>query len=206
MVLDNIKMYRNISLGNTGKGGSWAVFQFLLVFILLMGCARVSIDTKKPIQVDVKMRVDIYQYVAKDVENIEDMISSEPKAKVPGPMSYLFGIPEAYAQEEGYPKQVLDAIERRKMRKDTLIQWQQRGIFGENNKGKIEVRDPGFSDRDALAVMSEENSDREILYRYVAEKNGASVASTAKVFAQRIQEDAPAGTPIQSDDGQWNKK
>lgn len=202
----DFKVFRNVPMGDSGKSIPWQGIQFALVFFLVLGCARVSIDTKKPIQLDVKMRVDIYQHVAKDVASIEDMVSSETPVQKPDVVSWLFGVSQAYAQEEDYPQSVKDAIERRKLRKDELTQWLEKGVFGENNKGKVEVRDPGMADKTALAMMKEENADREMIYQYVADKNAASVASTAQVFSERIQKDAPKGTPIQTSDGRWTVK
>lgn len=181
-----------------------SALQIGLTFFVLLGCARVSLDTKKPIQVDVKMRVDIYQHVAQDVANIEDLISSEPKGKQ---VSFFFlGEREAWAEtdeEEGYPADVLRAIERRKARRNELVRWEQRGVIGENRIGKVELADPAFSDKDVIRLMNEENEDRSIIYSYVAEKNLAGVEETGRVFAQRIQADAPPGTSIQSSSGEW---
>lgn len=181
----------------------------LLIFpilLMIMGCARVSIDTKKPIELDVKMRVDIYQHVAKDADDIENMVSSEPKAQ-PGPLSRLFGVTDAFAAEEdSYPKEVREAIERRKDRKEELLKWEARARLGENNMGKVEVRDPAVADKGIFLLVDEENRDRDIIYSYVAEKNGASVDETAKIFADRIQADAPSGTPVQAEAGEWTVK
>jgi uncharacterized protein YdbL (DUF1318 family) len=184
------------------------VFQIGLAFFVLLGCARVSIDTKKPIQVDVKMRVDIYQHVAQDVANIEDMISSEPKAKGAEQVSLFFlGVREAWAQEEAdYPENVRAAIERRKERRSELVSWEARGVIGENMRGQVELVHRAVADNSAVGLVEQENRDRSIIYAYVAGKNNASVDETAAVFAKRIQADAPSGTPIQSSGGEWTTK
>jgi len=182
-------------------------FQIGLIFFVLLGCARVSIDTKKPIQVDVKMRVDIYQHVAQDVANIEDMISSEPKTQGADQVSLFFlGAKEAWAQEEAdYPEDVRAAIERRRERRSELVSWEAKGVIGENMSGQAELVNRA-ADSGAAGLVEQENRDRSIIYTYVAGKNGASVDETAKVSAKRIQEDAPSGTPIQSPSGEWTTK
>ncbi len=184
------------------------VFQIGLAFFVLLGCARVSIDTKKPIQVDVKMRVDIYQHVAQDVANIEDMISSESKAKGAEQVSLFFlGVREAWAQEEAdYPENVRAAIERRKERRSELVSWEARGVIGENMRGQVELVHGAVADNSVVGLVEQENRDRSIIYAYVAGKNNASVDETAAVFAKRIQADAPSGTPIQSSGGEWTTK
>jgi len=184
------------------------VFQIGLTFFVLLGCARVSIDTKKPIQVDVKMRVDIYQHVAQDVASIEDMISSEPKAKGAEQVSlFLLGVKEAWAQvETDYPQDVRAAIERRKARRSELISWEAKGVIGENMRGQVELVNRAAADNSVAGLVEQENRDRSTIYAYVAGKNNASVDETARISAKRIQEDAPSGTPIQSPGGEWTTK
>ncbi|MFA5315668.1 MAG: DUF1318 domain-containing protein [Candidatus Omnitrophota bacterium] len=183
-------------------------FQIGLTFFVLLGCARVSIDTKKPIQVDVKMRVDIYQHVAQDVASIEDMISSEPKAKGAEQVSlFLLGVKEAWAQvETDYPQDVRAAIERRKARRSELISWEAKGVIGENMRGQVELVNRAAADNSVAGLVEQENRDRSTIYAYVAGKNNASVDETARISAKRIQEDAPSGTPIQSPGGEWTTK
>ncbi len=175
----------------------------------LMGCARVNIQSDKPIKVDVTMRLDVYQHVAQDANAIENMISpKEEKSLGSNQSSFLtLGVVEAYAQEEGgYPLEVRDAIERRKLRRDDLVAWEAKGAIGENEGGMVEVRDSSLGGEEVSSLVEKENKDRRIIYQYVSEKNSATFEDTAKVFGKRIQEDAPVGTPIETTPGQWSKK
>ncbi|MEW6076031.1 MAG: DUF1318 domain-containing protein [Candidatus Omnitrophota bacterium] len=166
---------------------------------LLFGCARVRVEgAKEPIKVDISMRLDIYQHVAKDIDAIESIVSGETqpssKANTQSLMRYLVG--SAYAQE------VLDAdVEkaalRRKDRKSALEAWQKQGIIGENSKGLVEMRKPGFTDPPVEPLIAAENKDRMVIYTAIAGKNGISVAEVQKMYAKRLQEDAPSGTPIE---------
>lgn len=166
---------------------------------LLFGCARVRVEgAKEPIKVDISMRLDIYQHVAKDIDAIESIVSGEKKASskanTQSLMRYLVG--SAYAQE------VLDAdVEkaalRRKDRKSELEAWQKQGIIGENSKGLVEMRKPGFTDPPVEPLIAAENKDRMIIYAAIAGKNGISVAEVQKMYAKRLQEDAPSGTPVE---------
>lgn len=182
---------------------------FLGLFFLL-GCARVNLTSKDPIKLDVTMRLDIYQHVADDANAIEDMISApkESKGAALGKTSWLApGIEEAFAQEEAsYPAGVQAAIESRKERRPDLLRWESQGAVGENSKGFVEIKDESVADVTVASLVRDENNDRAAIYDYVSNKNGTSPSETGKVFAKRIQSDAPGGTPVESADGSWSKK
>ena len=174
-----------------------------VVLFLLVGCARVRFESKEPIKVDVTMRLDIYQHVAKDAADIEDMISSgdEKKGAAAGNKSVSWlDIQEAYAQEEherNFSPDVREAIERRKARREDLYAQESEGVLGENAQGFVVVRDPSAVDSKTAAMVEEENKDRRIIYQHVAQKNEAGLDDTGRVFAKRIQEKAPSSTPIE---------
>jgi uncharacterized protein YdbL (DUF1318 family) len=182
---------------------------FLALFFLL-GCARVNLTSKDPIKLDVTMRLDIYQHVANDANAIEDMIASpkEEKGTTLGKTSWLvWGLQEAYAQEEAnFPAGVQAAIDARKERRPELLRWESRGAVGENAKGYVEIRDESAADVTVASLVSEENKDRALIYDYVSNKNGTTSSETGKVFAKRIQSDAPGGTPVESAGGSWSQK
>lgn len=181
--------------------------RIVLVLFLLMGCARVRFESKDPIKVDVTMRLDIYQHVAKDVAAIEDLVASGTEKKDVKALSKglsWFGVAEVYAQDDlegSYPSDVQTAIERRKERRQELFALESEGAIGETASGYVVVKKG-----DALSLVEEENKDRRMIYQYVASKNQASIDSTGRVFAKRIHEDAPLGTPLESSDGQWSIK
>jgi len=178
-----------------------------VVLLLVVGCARVSIDSKEPIKLDVSMRVDVYQHVARDVDSIEDLIAgpSEKEAEAPPKTSWLpVIVPAAYAGElSDFPDEVVVAIERRKARRPQILLLASQGYIGENENGFLDVFDKASLDPGKLAMVEEENKDRLVIFQYVAEKNGASVQETGKVFANRLQKDAAAGTPIEGSTGEW---
>ena len=176
-----------------------------MALLFLLGCARVTVESKQPIKLDVTMRLDIYQHVAKDVTAIEDMISAPGAGQ--GKTSFLsFGVNEAYAQEESdFPSDVKAAIERRKERRLALTSWEAKGAIGENTRGLVEVK-VASAGSEVSNLVQKENSDRNIIYKYVASKNGAVEDETGRLFAKRIQADAPQGTPIEAPDGSWNTR
>jgi uncharacterized protein YdbL (DUF1318 family) len=172
----------------------------LITFLILsLGCARVRVEApKEAIKVDISMRLDIYQHVQKDIDEIENIVSgSKEKPKAANNTSLNYFVATAYAQE-GFAPEVEEAALRRKDRRSELTSWEARGVVGENRSGLVEIRDAA-SATDALAqLVNSENTDRMIIYRAVAEKNGTSVEEVQKLYAQRLKEDAPSGTPIES--------
>jgi uncharacterized protein YdbL (DUF1318 family) len=179
--------------------------------ILSLGCARVRVEApKEPIKVDISMRLDIYQHVQKDIDVIESIVSgSKEKPKAGNSSSLNYFIATAYAQEALAPE-VEEAALRRKDRRSELISWEEKGAVGENMSGLVEIRNPAGA-TDALGqLVKSENEDRMIIYQAVAEKNGTSVEEVQKLYAKRLQEDAPSGTPIEavnaSGDYEWKIK
>jgi uncharacterized protein len=181
-----------------------------LVMFVFLGCARVSIDSKQPIKVDVTMRLDIYQHVNKDVDSIENLISGpatgKPKDTALKTSFVIVGVGSAYAEdpEGNFPPDVQQAIDSRKNRREPLVALEARGVVGENYNGLVEMK--GSGDDSAASLVAGENSDRKIIYGYVAQKNGASLDETAKIWARRIQGQAPSGTPVEIESGAWSTK
>jgi hypothetical protein len=178
--------------------GFWIVFLIFAFCILnFIGCARVRVEApKEPIKVDITMRLDIYQHVQKDIDEIENIVSGTQETPAPknGQSLLDYFICSVYA-EEGLSPEVEQAALRRKDRRTDLISWQQKGIIGENKSGLLELR--GLGSPEAEKLIKEENNDRMVIYQAVAKKNGTSVEEVQKLYAKRLQQDAPGGTPIE---------
>jgi uncharacterized protein YdbL (DUF1318 family) len=116
-------------------------------------------------------------------------------------------ISAAYAQE-GLSPEVEQAALRRRDRKAQLTAAETAQAVGENSVGLVEVRSVGDSGLEQLVAA--ENSDRMIIYRAVAAKNGTGIEEVQALYARRLQADAPAGTPVQTIEGasagQWKTK
>ncbi len=168
---------------------------FALVF-LIFGCASVQVKApKEPIKVDISMRLDVYQHVAREIDDIENMVSGAGTAT--GLQSFqFFGTESAYAQD-GYGPEVNEAVTRRKARYAEIAQLESQGTLGENKNGLLEVRSAASAGQSTLELVSSENSDRMAIYRSIARKNAAAVQEIQKIYAKRLQKDAPAGTPIE---------
>lgn len=174
---------------------------FLLVIgiILTLGCARVKIEApKEPIKVDISMRLDVYQHVVKDIDKIESIVSgSKEKPRPKDNQSLLnYFASSAYAEETLSPE-VEQAALRRKDRRSELISWQEKGVIGENKSGLVAIKIPEKANSITEALVKAENNDRMLIYREVAKKNGTSVEEVQKLYAQRLQTDAPTGTPVE---------
>ena len=173
---------------------------FTVLFIAI-GCARVQVVAPKdPIRVDIAMRLDVYQHVEKDINAIEDIVSgNNPGGKLQSMLNHFIGV--AYA-EEGLPPDAERAAMRRKARYQDLVSAESGGRIGENKSGFVELRgEASLND-----LVSAENSDRMIIYRSIAEKNGATLGEVQKLYANKLQSSAPAGTPIESASGEWLTK
>jgi uncharacterized protein YdbL (DUF1318 family) len=147
---------------------------------LILGCARVNLQTEKPLKVDISMRVDVYQHVAKDVASIEDQIHG---GKQEQKLNSLFTVVNAYAQD--YSGEVAAAIERRKERTSRIEEYVNKGYVGENKDALLTVMSqncPAELRGDIAALVQAENGDRNIIYQSTAEKNGADIASVRKAF------------------------
>ncbi|MFH0790538.1 MAG: DUF1318 domain-containing protein [Candidatus Omnitrophota bacterium] len=176
-------------------------FVTLAAVVFVIGCARLSVQgAKEPIKVDISMRLDVYQHVEKDIDAIEGIVSGEKnknKGKPDGKQS-LLGIfmNNAYAQE-GLSPEVEQAALRRKDRIDALYALEKSGAAGENKLGMVEIRDSSGVSDSVNQLINSENSDRLVIYKSVADKNNTSLEDVQKLYAKRLRNDAPAGTPIE---------
>jgi len=164
---------------------------FILLAIALISCAKVNLQTSQPLKVDINMRVDVYQHVAKDVESIQNQIyGSTPKQ-----INAILLMNEAYAQE--YSSDVTAAIERRKARRDTIERYFAKGYIGEDKDAYLQyvTKENILSDiKNAVeSAIAEENADRSTIYKAIAQKNGVGVSETSKVFFDDDYKRAPNG-------------
>ncbi len=172
------------------------------VCLLFIGCAKVQVQApKEPIKVDISMRLDIYQHVQKDIDAIEDIVSgSTPKIQEKSKdnqslLDYFLGT--CFAQD-GLSPEVQQAALRRKDRRLQISSFEEKGIIGENGKGLLEMIGSTSGDSSIAELVKQENDDRMIIYQALASKNQTSINEIQKMYAQRLQNDAPVGTPIEA--------
>lgn len=178
-------------------------FRLFILIVVLLGCAKVNLQTSQPIKLDINMRVDVYQHVAKDVESIQDQIYGKSEKKLNG--ISLFEI--AYAQEQS---EVSAAIERRKERINKINDYFSKGYIGESKDALLVARGlPPDLRQEVEATISGENSDRSIIYQATAQKNGAALSEVSKVFFEDDYKRAGAGSWFEVHKGgsyNWEKK
>jgi len=165
------------------------------------GCARVNVGgSKEPIKLDIAMRLDIYQHVQKDIDSIENIVAGDKTTleKKSGNHSLLNClVSSAYAQESLSPE-VEQAALRRKDRRDVLSSWEAKAVVGENKAGLVEVRDPRLADGSVDGLVKAENVDRMLIYRSLAGKYGETLEQIQKVYAEKLANQAPSGTPVET--------
>jgi len=175
------------------------VMIFAFCSLQSIACARVRVEApKEPIKVDISMRLDIYQHIEKDIDQIEGIVSGAKENNKSKNNQSLLGyfIPPAFAQE-GLGPEVEQAALRRKDRYSELVSWQKNGVIGENKSGLLEVRIAEKADPAVVTLVNSENSDRMIIYNALSKKNNSPVAEIQKLYANRLQKDANPGTPIE---------
>jgi len=191
------------------------IFVVVLLGAFILGCSpKVRFESTKPIKIDVSMRIDVYQHVAKQADFIENQIeSTQPaQAQQAKPQSSLWPLTSiAYAQEDISPK-IKGAVDSRKGRFSELRNWEVKGVIGENRKGYVEIRDRAAAGGDISAVeriIADENKDRQAIYKDISANNDISVEEAGIAYAPRIQQGAAAGTPIEIEVNgqyQWTTK
>ena len=142
----------------------------------LAGCAQVNLNTPEPLQVDVKMKVD--------VEN-KGGISAKAEDS---PLS-------AAEERRMLSHQVQELKNDRKAGegRDGLL------VLKELPK------DPTYADY-AKSVVAKENAAREKLFQEKAEVEGKTPGEYAKEFSERARESSYPGEWIQTHEGKWKKK
>jgi len=104
--------------------------------------------------------------------------------------------------------EVEQAALRRQGRYDQLSGLEAGGIVGEDHAGMVKV--VGKAGADTATLVAAENGDRGVIYNALAGKNGTSLDEIKRVYAKRLQKDAPVGTMIEivgaNGAYEWQKK
>ncbi|MFC1514565.1 DUF1318 domain-containing protein [Candidatus Omnitrophota bacterium] len=161
----------------------------ILLVLGLTGCVKVGVETAKPIQVDINMRVDVYQHVVNDVDSINDEIYGSDDTS----WNFLFAIQEAYAADRSEAAQA--AISRRKERIKSLTSYFKQGYIGIDRNALVKVISDVGADvaGEVNALVKAENKDRTIMQKEVADKNEAGLSGVQKVFFEDEYKRAPKG-------------
>jgi uncharacterized protein YdbL (DUF1318 family) len=93
-----------------------------------------------------------------------------------------------------------------KERYPKLVELKKSGTIGETFQGYVEVVDEKSKDKDARALVDEENTDRKELYKLIADKEGTTADVVAQRNAKRVFEKAKPGEYLKGEDGKWKQK
>jgi len=179
---------------------NWTILGLLMLGV---GCARVQVEAPKdPIKMDISMRLDVYQHVAKEADDIENIVAGQD-SKAKKDLSALI-IPNAYADEENWSAEAKEAAYRRRDRHPELTSLEAQGILGETNSALVVMRGAGESH--AQQLLNDENNDRMIIYQSIAKKHQSSVEEVQKIYAERLRGRLASGAPVQNADGSWTTK
>ena len=155
---------------------------FVGVIAVTGGCASVQVKApKEPIKMDISMRLDVYQHVVKDIDDIESIVSGGKKMARLGD---LF-VKSAYAEETALAPEATEAAYRRRDRKAVLDEAVAQGTLSEGKDALISISDSAGDAARQLA--QDENADRMIIYKAIAQKNGSTVVAVQEVYAKRLK-------------------
>ena len=175
----------------------------MMLGIFGMGCASLQVKAPKdPIKMDITMRVDVYQHIEKDIDAIESIVTGDEKARAKE-TSFMDALMSTAYADTGLDPEVEKAALRRNDRYSQVVALLKSGAVGENGQGLLDIRKPGEAD---ASFVNAENNDRMIIYSLVAKKNGVSVGDIQKIYAEKLQSQAPQGAWIEVPGSGWQQK
>jgi uncharacterized protein len=93
--------------------------------------------------------------------------------------------------------------ERMKERLPLIVELKTKGVIGENFQGYLAFVTDNKQSQD---VVDSENADREKIYAYIAQKEGATKELVGQRRAKQIAGHAEPGEFLQNEDGSWYQK
>jgi uncharacterized protein YdbL (DUF1318 family) len=208
----------------------------LMAVGLILGSCRPQADINihppdKPIQIEVKVEIHIYQHAVQNIDYITGAAPGEqpkpqgpaeekPKEETPPPAEekgtgagnvflQLIGIGTAYAETVPDQEQMRAILNSMRARFPTLKRYKTDKSVGENRNGLVQERpSPKTSDanyaRALRATIAAENADRQRLYQVQARIDRGTPASVAAAYAKGWREKASPGEWIEVPvGGQW---
>ncbi len=186
----------------------------VMAFAAAVGIVGCVIRTQHTI--DAHVTVDI-RYIEEQAEDVLDFIEGKSETlpglePAPAPQSWLRTVVDAispiqpaYAQELKTSSPEISAIAKRLRERHDVIEAYKRGeVFGENNRGYIEiVEDEGLEGEklnEVQRIKAAENADRKQLYSEIARLNQdtrVTVSQVERIYAMTRLERAKSGERFQ---------
>jgi len=152
---------------------AWALFLAGAVF---SGCANVNLSTSEPLQVDVKMKVDVDSKGALTTRTESSPLSAAEERR-----------------NLSHPVQALKNDRKVGEGRDGLLVLREMPA------------EPGYADF-AQETVTRENHARKRLFQEKATLEGKTEREYAKEFAERAREASYPGEWVQDENGKWKKK
>jgi uncharacterized protein YdbL (DUF1318 family) len=100
-----------------------------------------------------------------------------------------------------------DIKKRMKQRYPMITEMKEKGKIGETHLGYIDLINPeAKKDSVVLAILRDENTDRELLYNLIAEQTETNPELVGRQNAFRIFQKAGDDEYFKAADGQWRRK
>ncbi len=112
-------------------------------------------------------------------------------------------IAAVFAVSAGTPAIAGGIKERMKHRLPQIIQLKSKGIVGESNQGFLAFVN---GNKGPLAVVTDENEDRKIVYDKIARQQDTTADLVGKRRAKQLFDLAKSGEFVQKSNGSWIKK
>ena len=187
---------------------------FIFVAVLVLssaGCTyhTVKVEQEEPLRVDVNMRIDVYNHVMEHADAIEKMVNEDGSQSCSFWRTLVRSLDfasDVYAESTAeitgqLGQEAIDAINNRKLRRDEILKWQSAGAIGENYNGYIQFYSRVDLTEEQIKsvenLIKEENSDRKIIYANISRIENISADNVGKIYAEKMRDTAPAGTPVQ---------
>jgi len=152
-------------------------------------------------------------YKAKKVEEEQIPDKSSDLRHHSRSIASLF-IPQAHALDFHMNSPEIKAIQaKQKSRLSKILSYKKKGVIGETDKGTLGVKDlaavkSGIEKTRVKKLVSDENSDREALYKEIMSSNkldGSASTRLRTIFFQQFKSADPAGAPFKMG-GSWKTK
>ena len=188
--------------------------------LFIAGCAVITVNIYFPTEAVQKAAEEILNEIEGEDEVLpgEQMESLAPQSYlIPNIRNFVLGNQIVYAGEDIDINLTTPAIRKviasMKSRNRKIDTFKKKGTIGETFSGKLEIRDyeglGGSEIRTIKQLVKAENSDRNLLYRELANANDISASDINRieeVFGITHKNRLESGEWYKGDDGQWNKK
>jgi len=189
--------------------------------LFIAGCAVITVNIYFPTEAVQKAAEEILNEIEGDEEAAPDnpIDSLAPQSSLlPSIRTFVLGNQIAYAGNNDIDinlttPAIRKVIASMKSRNPKIDAFKEKGVIGETFNGKLEIRDynglGGSEIRTVKQLIKAENSDRDLLYKGLADANNISAADINRiedVFGSTHKRRLKSGEWYKEKNGEWEKK